>query len=126
MNHVALDAILGQATDYEVDLAIQQVEKTHDDDVIIADRGDASYFFLARLTQAGRAFIVRCSSGSFKAATAMLAGQGAARQRVTRIAPPTPKELTAVGLPTQLTVRLVRVYSETGGIVPLIDIQTLY
>ena len=51
LNHVALDAILGQATDYEVDLAIQQLEKTQDDDLIIADRGYASYFFLARLTQ---------------------------------------------------------------------------
>lgn len=114
LNHVALDAILGQATDYEVDLAIQQLEKTQDDDLIIADRGYASYFFLARLTQAGRAFIVRCSSGSFKAATAMLAGQGAASQRVTLIAPQTPQELKALGLPKQLTVRFVRVLLETG------------
>jgi hypothetical protein len=51
LNHVALDAILGQATDYEVDLAIQQLEKTHDDDLIMADRGYASYFFLARLNR---------------------------------------------------------------------------
>jgi len=44
----------------------------------------------------------------------MLAGQGAASQRVTLIAPQTPQELKALGLPKQLTVRFVRVLLETG------------
>lgn len=114
LNHVALDALLGRATDYEVDLAIQHLEKTQAGDLIIADRGYASYWFLARLTQAGRDFVVRCSSGSFKAATVMLSGQGPASQRVTLTAPQTQKELKELGLPKQITVRFVRILLETG------------
>jgi hypothetical protein len=114
LNHVAIDALLGKATDYEVDLAIEHLKKTQNGDLIIADRGYASYFFLARLSQAGRDFVVRCSSGSFKAATAMLAGEGAASQPVTLIAPQTKKELKELGLPKQLAVRFVRVLLDTG------------
>jgi hypothetical protein len=114
LNHIAIDARLGQATNYEVDLAIQHLEKTQEGDLILADRGYASYFFLARLDQAGRDFVVRCSSGSFSAAVAMFSGQGPASQQVTLTAPHTPKELKALGLPKQLTVRLVRVVLETG------------
>lgn len=114
LNHIAIDARLGPATAYEVDLAIQHLEKTQEGDLILADRGYASYFFLARLEQAGRDFVVRCSSGSFSAAAAMFSGQGPASQQVTLTAPHTQKELKELGLPKQLTVRLVRVVLDTG------------
>ncbi len=114
LNHIAIDALLGKATDYEVNLAVQHLKKTQDSDLIIADRGYASYFFLAKLTEAGCHFVVRCSSGSFKAATAMLSGKGAESQRVTLISPHTKKELKELGLPHQLTVRFVRVLLDTG------------
>jgi len=164
LNHIAIDARLGPATAYEVDLAIQHLEKTQAGDLILADRGYASYFFLARLEQAGRDFVVRCSSGSFSAAAAMFSGQGPASQQVTLTAPHTQKELRLfegscgasrfrggswlqpidlergsarlagwswprcpystetleepelkeLGLPKQLTVRLVRVVLDTG------------
>lgn len=114
LNRIAIDARLGQATDYEVDLAIQHLEKTQAGDLIIADRGYASYFFLAHLHQAGRDFVVRCSSGSFQAAQALFSGQGPASQQVTLTAPPTKKELKVGGLPKRLTVRFVRVLLDTG------------
>jgi hypothetical protein len=114
LNHIAIEARLGRGTDYEVDLAIQHLDKTQEGDLIIADRGYASYFFLARLHQAGRDFVVRCSSGSFQAAQAMFSGQGPASQQVTLTAPQTKKELIALGLPKHLTVRFVRVLLETG------------
>lgn len=114
LNHIAIDARLGQATDYEVDLAIQHLEKTQDSDLIIADRGYASYFFLARLHQADRDFVVRCSSGSFQAAQAMFSGQGSASQKVSLTAPQTKKELKEWRLSKHLTVRFVRVLLETG------------
>lgn len=114
LNRIAIDARLGQATDYEVDLAIQHLEKTQEGDLIIADRGYASYFFLAHLHQAGRDFVVRCSSGSFQAAQALFSGQGPASQQVTLTAPPPKQELKAGGLPKRLTVRFVRVLLDTG------------
>lgn len=114
LNHLAIDARLGQATDYEVDLAVQHLEKTQEGDLIIADRGYASYYFLAHLHQAGRDFVVRCSSGSFSAARAMFSGQGPASQQVTLVAPHTRKELKSSGLPKRLKVRLVRILLDTG------------
>lgn len=45
LNRIAIDARLGQATDYEVDLAIRHLEKTQEGDLILADRGYASYCF---------------------------------------------------------------------------------
>lgn len=121
-----------------MDLAIQHLEKTQAGDLIIADRGYASYWLLARLTQAGRDFVVRCSSGSFKAATVMLSGPGPASQRVTLTAPQTQKELKELGLPKPITVRLVRILLETGedevlatslldeGEYPVADFKELY
>lgn len=114
LNHIAIDARLGQATDYEVDLAIQHLEKTQEGDLIIADRGYASYFFLAQLHRAGRDFVVRCSSGSFSAAQAMFSGRGPASQQVTLVAPHTQKELKSSGLPKRLKVRFVRILLDTG------------
>ena len=114
MNHVAVDAWLGKATAYEVDVAIDHLKKTQPEDLIIADRGYASYFFLARLSQADRDFVIRCSSGSFKVATAMRSGEGEASQRVTLVAPQPKKELKELGLPHRLPVRLVRVLLDTG------------
>ena len=113
LNHMAIDAHLGQATDYEVDLAIQHLEKTQEGDLIIADRGYASYYFLAHLHQAGRDFVVRCSSGSFSAVQAMFSGQGPASRAVTLTAPQSEKELKAWGLPKHLTVRFVRISVDT-------------
>lgn len=114
LNHIAIDARLGGATDYEVDLAIAHLEKTQAGDLILADRGYASYFFLARMAQAGRDFVVRCSSGSFNAAAAMFSGAGPASQRVTLTAPHTNKELKKLGLPRHMTVRFVRILLDTG------------
>lgn len=114
------------------------LKKTQPGDLIIADRGYASYFVLARLSQAGRDFVGRCSAGSFKAATAMLAGEGAASQVVTWLAPQTKKVLKELGLPKQLRVRLVRVLLDTGefevlatslldeGEYPVADFKELY
>ena len=99
LNHIAVDAWLGKGTDYEVDLAIDPLKKTQPGDLIMADRGYASYFFLARLSQADRDFVIRCCSGSFKVATVMLSGEGEASRRVTLVAPQTKKELKEWGLP---------------------------
>ena len=114
LNHIAVDAWLGKGTDYEVDLAIDHLKKTQSGDLIMADRGYASYFFLARLSQADRDFVIRCCSGSFKVATVMLSGEGEASRRVTLVAPQTKKELKEWGLPDRLTVRFVRVLLDTG------------
>ena len=104
LNHIAVDSILGQARDYEVDLAIHHLTHTRDNDLLLCDRNYASYRWLAALFSENRHFVVRCSASSFTPARNMLKGQGDASQIVT---------LKPKGLP-EITVRFVRVLLDTG------------
>jgi len=110
LNRVALDASLGAARAYEVDLAIDHLARTRPGDLILTDRNYPSYRFLASAAHAGCEFASRCSTKSFSAARAMLRGEGADSQTaVIRPDPAQRLELAALGLPATLNVRFVRV-----------------
>lgn len=49
LNHVAVDSILGQAKDYEVDLAIRHLEWTNEADLLVCDRNYPFYYFISYL-----------------------------------------------------------------------------
>ena len=115
LNRVAIDARLGKATAYEVDLAVEHLAHTTAADLLIMDRNTPSYRMLAELTQHQRDFVIRCSAASFKEARLMLKGEGDDSQLVTL----TPygeqrREIKRLNLPSSLTVRLVRVRLSTG------------
>jgi hypothetical protein len=115
LNRVAVEATLGQATAYEVDLAVGHLARTHPGDLLVMDRNYPSYRMLAELTRHGRDFVVRCSAASFAPARRMLAGEGPDSQVVTL----TPcagqaPEIRRWGLVQALRVRFVRVRSSTG------------
>ena len=110
-----MDAVLGKADAYEVDLAVGHLAHTRPGDLLLMDRNYPSYRMLAELTQCGRDFAIRCSGASFATARRMLKGEGADRQ----IATLTPcngqaADIRARGLPQTLTVRFVRVRLCTG------------
>ena len=65
LNKVALDATLGKAKAYEIDLAIEHLSHTKAGDLMIMDRNYPSYRMLAEICQFKRNFVVRCSSASF-------------------------------------------------------------
>jgi hypothetical protein len=115
LNHVAVDSVLGQARSYEVDLAMKHLEYTQENDLLLCDREYPSYRFLSTLVQSNRQFVIRCSAKSFSAARTMLKGKGTDSQIVTlkphhsRL-----KEIKALGLPLEITVRFVRVILNTG------------
>lgn len=115
LNRVALDATLGPANAYEVDLAIGHLDHTQPDDVLLMDRNFPSYRMLAELIHRRRHFVIRCSAASFGVARQMLQGEGPDSQVVTL----TPcagqrRLLPSLGLPLTLTVRFVRVPLSTG------------
>jgi hypothetical protein len=115
MNRVALDATLGKAKDYEVDLAVAHLARTQTGDLLTMDRNYPSYRMLAELNQHKRDFVIRCSAASFAVARHMLKGEGADSQVVTLT--PCPKQIPLIhklNLPTSLTVRFVRVRLNTG------------
>lgn len=115
LNRVALDALLGKAQAYEVDLAVSHLAHTRTGDLLTMDRNYPSYRMLAELSQRQRDFVIRCSSASFSPARRMLKGEGPDSQVVTLS--PCAGQISLIrqrGLPTSLTVRFVRVRLSTG------------
>lgn len=115
LNRVALDATLGKAKAYEIDLAVGHLAQTRAGDLLTMDRNYPSYRMLAELSRHGRDFAIRCSSASFAQARQMLKGEGEDSQVVTLT--PCAGQLAAIrqmGLPLSLKVRLVRVLLSTG------------
>lgn len=115
LNRVAIDAALGQANAYEVDLAIAHLAYTQDNDLLLMDRNYPSYRMLATLHQGGRDFAIRCSAASYGVARQMLKGEGPDSQVVTLT--PCAEQVQAIraaGLPNTITVRFVRVLLSTG------------
>jgi len=114
-NRVALDATLGRADAYEVDLAVGHLDHTRPGDLMVMDRNYPSYRMLAECTQRGRDFVVRCSAASFGVARRMLKGEGA-DSRIVTLTPCAGQaaEIRERGLPATLRVRFVRIRLSTG------------
>ena len=115
------DRQLGGACAYEVDLAVKHLPATQTHDLFLLDRGYASYRWLATCVQHQRHVVVRCSAGAFKTARQLLEGWGADSQKVDLT--PTFRQRLAVlalGLPSVLTVRFVRVRLPNGELEVLV------
>ena len=130
LNNVALDAVLAPGKAYEVDLAQAHLVHTQADDLLIFDRNYPSYIWLATLIQHEVDFLGRCSRASFKAVQAMFAGHGPDSQIVTlKVNSTQRQQVRQLGLPEQITVRLIRLTLVTGEtevlITSLLD-QELY
>ncbi len=110
LNKIVIDRQLGNARAYEVDLAVKPLPATQPQDLLLLDRGYASYQWLATCVQHQRHFVVRGSAASFKPARQLLEGLGADSQ-VVDLTPSFSKRLaiTVLGLPSVLRVRFVRV-----------------
>jgi len=83
LNRLALEATLGKAKAYEIDLAVGHLRVTQAGDLLAMDRNYPSYRMLAATHQHGRHFVVRCSGASFAVARQMLKGEGPDSQIVT-------------------------------------------
>ena len=115
LNRAALDAVLGKADAYEVDLAVAQLGHARPGDLLVLDRNHPSYRMLAEAVHRRRDFAARCSAASFAEARRMLKGEGPDSQIVTL----TPcagqaAAIKALGLPASIRVRFVRVLLDTG------------
>jgi len=115
LNKIVIDSQLGGAQAYEVDLAVLHLPATQNQDLFLLDRGSASYRWLATCIQHQRHFVVRGSAGSFQTARQRLMGLGASSQ-VVNLTPALSQRLAilALGLPSVLRVRFVRVVLPNG------------
>jgi hypothetical protein len=116
LNRIGLDARLEPSTVGEVTLALQQLEQLQSGDVVINDRGFTGYLYLASVSQRGRHFIGRCSTGSFLAAQEMFRLNQANQSKVVWLfAPPDQKaECQRLGLPLKMKVRFVSLRLPSG------------
>jgi hypothetical protein len=114
LNRVALDAVLGEARAYEVDLACGHLAHTRDGDLLLMDRNYPSYRMLAECVLAGRDR-PSASATSFAQARRMLKGEGPDSQTAT-LAPCAGQraDIRARGLPLSIRVRFVRVLLPAG------------
>lgn len=116
LNHVAVDAKLERCDAYEVNIAKEHLKQTEDNDLVIYDRGYCSFRMIALSMVAKGDFLIRCRSRrSFRVAEEMLAGNGP--DDVTIAIKPSKNTKVQVrneGLPTELTVRFVRVTLNNG------------
>jgi len=115
LNRVALDATLGKADAYEVELACGHLAHTRAGDLLLMDRNYPSYRMLAECVQAGREFAVRCSAASFATARRMLRDEGPDSQLAT-LEPCAGQraDIRVRCLPMAINVRFVRVRLSTG------------
>lgn len=118
LNHMAVKCKLAHGLSYEVNLAIEMLDCTTTEDLLIYDRGYASYEFFATLTQQRRNYLVRCSStSSFKAITSLISDPNNWSQVVT-LKPPSRKKsnIQEKGLPLEIEVRFITVILSTGEV----------
>lgn len=120
LNHIGLDAQLAHNKSYEVDLAVEHLAHTQPQDLLLFDRNYLSFYFLAVLTAYLRDFLIRASQSSFTVINRMFA-EGPQDQIVTLNAPEDQrKTLQSSNLPTQITVRLIRMVLSTGEVEVLV------
>lgn len=117
LNHIAIKSQLVPGASYEVDVASTMLSDFNEKDLLIYDRGYASYEFLATLTQAAKSYIVRCPTSSFKATCALFENRGPWSETVNlSVSNSQAKHIHAKGLPSEIPVRFVRVVLSTGEI----------
>ena len=117
LNRIAVKTSFSPGKGYEVDLAIEMLPNLTSRDLLIFDRGYASYKMLASLVKAGVSYVVRCPRNSFKVTESLFAGKGPNSIVATLAAHKSQKKyLEKLGLPNNILVRFVSVLLSTGEI----------
>jgi len=106
----------------QVNLALDHLQQTRPNDLLLFDRGYPSYNLLATLVKLPkRHFVIRCSKGSFAMAQTLFK-HNIVTSRITTIKPPpsNQKKILNLGLSEQITIRFVSVRLSTGELEVLV------
>ncbi len=122
LNRIVLDATLSHARASEEDMAIAHLEHAQPGDLVIGDRNYPSYRVIATHVQKNIGFVFRCSRVSFKTARLMFDPYTTSADQTVTLQPhhAKKKQIKALGLPMQITVRFVRVILKTGEVEVLV------
>lgn len=117
LNHICISATLDSGTSYEVNLADRMLDALDDRDLLVYDRGYASYSFMATLLNKNLSFIIRCPQSSMTAISAMFADDAPRTKIISLDVPQTQKKkVSALGLSDRIKIKLVRVVLSTGEV----------
>lgn len=117
LNNIAVKSVLGRGDAYEVALASEMIGSLNEKDLLIFDRGYASYQFMANLTKNQKTFIIRCPRSSTSEINKMFEPDAPESKTITISAPNRQKKkIKALELPQSIKLRLVRVILTTGEV----------
>jgi hypothetical protein len=115
LNGIAVDARLEHIKTYEGDVANQHLSEVREGDLVIYDRGYCAFQTMAQMAQTKAGFLIRCHGNSFSIVNKMLRGEGSDDVVVTiKASSVFRRQKKNKHLPTELTVRFVRVVLDTG------------
>ena len=115
LNHLAVKSALVPGHSYEVDTSLGLLADFDAQDLLLYDRGYASYKLLASLVSRQINYVIRMPRCGFKLVRSMYAGEGAWRQVVRLAVPPHQKRMMAgLGLPETISVCFVRLVLPNG------------
>lgn len=117
LNQICVSSSLSKGNSYEVDEVIPLLEQLEDSDLLIFDRGYASYKALASLIDKNKNFIVRIPKASFAASNKMFK-KGGKWSKIVELTPhhSVKAEVKSLNLPSKIKVRFVKVILSTGEI----------
>ena len=116
LNDLTVASALDTSRTYEVDSAIELLDKTNSNDVCIFDRGFCTYKLPAIMQQKNRHFIIRCQKSSFKAFEPFFNEVLTDKIVTLNVPEKQKKEMERLKLPSSIKVRIVAVTLSTGEI----------
>ncbi|MCD8542345.1 MAG: IS4 family transposase [Gammaproteobacteria bacterium] len=117
LNNIAVSSILGHGSSYEVDQAVEMIYALKSDDLLLYDRGYASYYFMATLLANKKNFIIRCPKISFKEVQAVFDDDTATSRIVTINCPIRQKKRAEENkLSKTIKIRLIRLVLSSGEV----------
>jgi hypothetical protein len=116
LNRISITGTIARLKSYEVNLAQEHLVHLNLEDLLIFDRGYASYYFFALLCHENRNFVCRCSKGSFKEVQEMFKSEVLSKIVKLKVPSRQKKKVQEAGLEEEIEIRLVKVVLETGEI----------
>lgn len=113
LNQIALDALVTPLSGAERQLAAEQLAQASPRDVIVMDRGFASYHLFARCLRERRDFICRCERSGFVVVRELFARNEAGRSVIASLGPPSRKKAPADSA-ASISLRFVTVALPNG------------
>jgi hypothetical protein len=116
LNRIAIEVLFVPWEQGERGLAVEHLKRLSPRDLTLMDRGYAGYKLWAAWIQAQRWFVCRCQSQSFTAINRLFTADQAGQSQIVKLTPNEHdlKEVQAMGLPEEITIRLVTVRLPTG------------